>query len=142
MENGDKYPRIDELRAFAITLKKSGISPGQCASGYRMIQLMKNLGVVDDEGDDEGGDIMGKGKNIGLPTFIEKIYLNSKNLGIPPAIMPSWIKDMLDFFANPNTDSSPKLKTDSLSDVKIPFISQLSYYIDQKKKECARPRRL
>ena len=102
-----------------------------------MIELMKNLGVVDDEGDDEGGDTIGKGKNIGLPTFIEKIYLNCKNLGIPPSIIPLWIKDMLDFYANPNTDFSPKLKTDSLSNVKIPFVSQLSYFIDQKKKQCS-----
>jgi hypothetical protein len=56
---GISIPGIDELRVFAITLKKSGISPGQCARGYRIIKLMKNLGVVDDEEDDEGSDIMG-----------------------------------------------------------------------------------
>ena len=50
----------------------------------------------------------------------------------------TWIKDMLDFYANPNTDSSPKLKTDYLSDVKIPFISQISLICRPKEKECVR----
>jgi hypothetical protein len=205
---GISIPGIDELRAFAITVKKSGISMAQCAEGYRMAHIMKNLGVVDDEGDDEGGDVMGKGKNIGLPTFIDKIYFNCKKLGIPPTIIPLWIKDLLDFYHNssdstrsfidrndadeykkqtittttilnsaavpihqnnttkalsslssmawnnnsnsclyenkisypkPNsyTDCNPKIKTDSLDEIKIPFVSQLSYHIDQKKKECA-----
>jgi hypothetical protein len=134
-KRGIGIPDIDQLRAFAITVKKSGMSIAQCAQGYRTAQLMKCLGVDDDDRDDSSS-IKANGKTIDFQTFVEQIYFNSKNMGIPPAIIPSWIKDMLDFYANPNTEFSLKLKTDSLSDVKIPFISQLSYYIDQKKKEC------
>jgi transposase len=44
-KRGINIPGIDELRAFTITLKKSWISTRECASGYRMIKLMKILGV-------------------------------------------------------------------------------------------------
>jgi hypothetical protein len=116
-------PDIDQLRSFAITVKKSGISIAQCAQGYRMCQLMKNLGVVDDndDDDDDSSNIKVNGKNIEFHTFVEQIYLKSKNLDVPPAIIPSWVKDMLDFYANPNTEFSLKLKMGSLSDVKIPL---------------------
>ena len=79
-----------------------------------------------------GSDINIEGKKMDFPSFVKEIYSNCKNLGIPPAKISSWIKDMLDFHRSYSDN-----KTDSLSDIKIPFISQLSFHIDQKKKECA-----
>ena len=67
-----------------------------------------------------------------FPTFVKEIYSNCKNLGIPPTIIPSWIKDMFDFYLSYSDG-----KTDSLSDINIPFISQISFHIEQKKKEYA-----
>ena len=32
---------IEEIRAFAITVKKSGMSMAQCVEGYRMFHLIK-----------------------------------------------------------------------------------------------------
>ena len=34
-------PDVEELRRFVVLIKKSGINIGQCAQGYRMVQLMK-----------------------------------------------------------------------------------------------------
>ncbi len=140
-----RIPEIEALRDFTITVKKSGLSIQQCAQGYRMAQLMKGLGIDDDDGDADGyttdsnnssngsgSDINIEGKKMDFPSFVKEIYSNCKNLGIPPAKISSWIKDMLDFYPSYSDD-----KTDSLSDIKIPFISQLSFHIDQKKNECA-----
>ena len=77
-------------------------------------------------------DINIEGKKMDFPSFVKEIYSNCKNLGITPAIISSWIKDMLDFHRSYSDNT-----TDSLSDIKIPFISQLSFHIDQKKNECA-----
>ena len=54
MENRIGIPNVEELRDFAILVKKSDISIEQCAEGYRMKNLMKNLGITDDSNDDEG----------------------------------------------------------------------------------------
>ena len=44
-------PNVEELRDFAILVKKSDISIEQCAEGYRMKNLMENLGITDDIND-------------------------------------------------------------------------------------------
>ena len=49
------------------------------------------------------GDI-GNNQYNELSTFIENIYLNCKNLGVTPANIFSWIKDLLDF--HPDTNST------------------------------------
>ena len=51
-KNKINIPHIDKLRDFSIEVKNSGITIGQCVQGYRMIHLMKNLGIVDDENED------------------------------------------------------------------------------------------
>ena len=132
-----RVPEIEALRDFAITVKKSGLSMQQCAQGHRMAQLMKGLGIDDDDEDADGyttgsnnssngigNDINIEGKKMDFPSFVKEIYSNCKNLGITPTIISSWIKDMLDFYRSYSDD-----KTDSLSDIKIPCISQtfLSY---------------
>ena len=143
-----KAPEIEALRDFAITVKKSGLTMQQCAQGHRMAQLMKGLGIDDDDEDADGyttvaiangssrigigNDINIEGKKMDFPSFVKEIYSNCKNLDITPTIISSWIKDMLDFYRSYSDNT-----TDSLSDIKIPFISQLSFHIDQKKNECA-----
>ena len=46
-----RVPEIEALRNFATTVKKSGLSMQQCAQGYRLTQLMKGLGIDDDDVD-------------------------------------------------------------------------------------------
>src|SRR3954468_22573333 len=45
-------PDIDTLREFSVTVRKSGISIGQCSQGFRMISILKNLGIHEDDNDD------------------------------------------------------------------------------------------
>ncbi|MER5175181.1 MAG: hypothetical protein ABJB76_01700 [Candidatus Nitrosocosmicus sp.] len=119
-------PNVEELRDFATEVKKSGIFIGQCSQGYRMLQLMHNLGVADD-GDREvdnirdyngggggksnggGGKSNGGGGNVNhveFSTFVKDIYLNCKNFGIKPAIIFSWIKDLFSCYSSPLNNPS------------------------------------
>ena len=51
---------IDEITDFASLVKRSGISIEQCAQGFRMINILKNLGIgnmdiVDSEEEEDDG---------------------------------------------------------------------------------------
>ncbi len=212
---------IDEIREFVGLSRKSNISIEQCAQGFRIINILKNLGIkngdiaIDDIDDNIVDQSGGEGNNSNykeLSTFLEDIYIRCKKLNIQADIIPLWIKDLLDFnfsfssssssysnnegsfslididenkndiddkrqissieiknatkdflkdtnkrfdfnlnndtksdlFIKDNTsDLNPKSTIDnssfssspSSSEIKIPFISQVSFYIDQKKKE-------
>jgi hypothetical protein len=168
---------IDEIRDFIVLVRKSNISIGQCAQGFRITNILKNLGIH--EGDDSVYVIDNDNKNFDnsqyneLSTFIQDIYLTCKNLGVTPSNILLWIKDLRDFQSNSdinidrssslieennnkideksvildlahldyesnldnNYDRNLKLKDDLPEQMEIPFISQISYYISQKKKE-------
>ncbi len=143
-------PNIEEIRDFVVMVRKSGISIKQCAQGFRMLQLMKNLGIGEDD-DDATNEIS---------YFLETVYQSCKSLGIQPAIVPLWIKDLLECHnhhshekngvqqtpmnSSPNnssvsipysdkTDSDPQTnrhvphhQSSSPPEVKIPFFSQVS----------------
>ena len=215
-----KIPNVDELREFAVTVKKSGMTMAQCARGYRIVQLMDSLGISDNdyyENEDTEGDYSSTsstnyGKKIDFLTFVKDIYMNCKQFEINPSNLFSWIKDLFDYrsclidddiksvslnsqqnqknkdqddyYNNDNikpvlesnynnksdlypsqlqskkelnlddidkpssdiykanntlsSDFSSRIIKDSLKvdEIKIPFTSQLSFYINQKKKEC------
>jgi hypothetical protein len=81
-------PDIDELREFSVTVRKSGISVGQCAQGFRMISILKNLGIH--EGDDEDSTDNKHGGNYNeFSSFIEDIYKNCKREGVEPSTIPA-----------------------------------------------------
>ena len=147
-------PNIEEVRYFSITVRNSGMSISQCAQGSRTLQLLKNLG----NGEDGDGD--GDASNE-MTSFIESIHIHCKNLGINPAIVLLWIKDLLDCNLYPNErgtqahmgilprnsisnplrdkiDSGSQIEQGSSPspDIKAPFISQVSNLIAQKRKEC------
>ncbi len=147
-------PNIKEVRDFSITFRKSGMSVNQCAQGFRMIQLLKCLG--NGEGSDGDGDAVNE-----ITSFIGTIHIHCKSLGITPAIVLLWIKDLLDCNLYPNergtqapmgilpkkSISSPhRDKIDSglqieqgsspTPEIKVSFISQVSNIIAQKRKEC------
>jgi hypothetical protein len=113
-------PIAEELRNFTIAVKKSGISIGQCAEGYRMVQLMKNLGITVEGNEDDGGvkdDLNNNNNSSGdisrhrinyneFSTFVQEIYMNCKNFKIKPAIIFSWIKDLFSCYASADYSSS------------------------------------
>ena len=191
-----RIPNVEEPRWFVVLVKKSGISVGQCAQGYRTLQLMKNLGIEDEE--IGNADLVGHTEsNKKFSYFVKEIYQNCIKFGIPPSIIPSWIRDLLDCHSYSNSKNSlslideqkeiekkenypekqtPTLKSETdyqlenetsesaldsnfnsnLSNSKnlsppgldkkssteneigIPFISQVSTYIAQKKIECVK----
>jgi len=103
-KKGIRIPNIDELREFAVTVKKSGMTMAQCARGYRMAQLMDSLGLSDDdywESEDTEGDRIttyrtNYRKKMDFLTFVQDIYMNCKQLEINSSNIFSWIKDLLD----------------------------------------------
>jgi hypothetical protein len=99
LKKGIGIPYIDELREFSVTVRKSGISIGQCAQGFRMINILKNLGIQ--EGDSDGDNDMGNKNDWQyneFHSFIEDTYKNCKREGVTPSIIPLWIKDLFDFY--------------------------------------------
>lgn len=159
-------PNIEEVRDFAVKVRKSGMSIKQCAQGFRMLQLLNNLGVGENNGDvkyDDDDDATNE-----IHYFIEKVHQNCKKLGIRPDIVPIWIRDLLDCYqtlnekddtqtqtqtfmgkpknstSNPYVDSTDphsqikRKESSSSPETKIPFISRVSNTIAQKKNECNR----
>jgi biotin operon repressor len=87
-------PIAEVLRDFAVLVKKSDITIEQCAEGYRMKNIMKNLGITDDINDDN--------RRINYDEFsffVKEIYMNCKRLGIKPNIILSWIKDLFSWYS-------------------------------------------
>jgi hypothetical protein len=74
------HPVADALRELGIMLRKSRISASQCALGFRLASIMKNLGVDEDS----------------FRLFISEIYNHSKNIGLQPEYIAYNTKQILD----------------------------------------------
>jgi hypothetical protein len=101
---------IDEIRDFIVLVRKSNISIGQCAQGFRITNILKNLGIH--EGDDSVYDNdISNSQYDKIFNFIQDIYLTCKELGVTPSNMLVWIKDLLDFHYNSviNIDKSSSM---------------------------------
>jgi hypothetical protein len=66
------YPTADALRQLAIDLKRLGISTTNCAIGFRAVNTIKKLGLV--EVDEEKG----------LESFVSDVYNKCKYYGLIP----------------------------------------------------------
>jgi hypothetical protein len=100
---------VEELRDFVVFLRKSGMSISDCVQGFRIAQTMKSMGISID-GDDDGnhdGDGSVQNNYNDFHSFVEEVYLACKNWGIPPAIIPMWIKDLRDCYALDRTEQQP-----------------------------------
>src|SRR5690242_1220317 len=75
------FSLVDELRELAITLKKIGITPAQCAVGCRVAMIMLNLGVKEDS----------------FEEFISGVYNRCKDLALSPEDIASHLEDLLEF---------------------------------------------
>jgi hypothetical protein len=89
-------PNVEELRDFVVLLRKSGLSIRDCVLGLRIAQTMKSMGIsIDGDGDGyHDGDGRDQNNYNDFCSFAEDVYLACKNLGIPPDIIPLWIKDL------------------------------------------------
>jgi hypothetical protein len=68
------------LRELGIMLKKSGITAPQCAMGFRLASIMKELGVDEDT----------------FRHFISEIYKQCKDIGLAPEYIAYNTKQILD----------------------------------------------
>jgi hypothetical protein len=75
------FPVADELRELAVTLKKIGITPGECAIGCRASMMLNRVGVGNDQ----------------LQSFLSDIYKRSVELGLTPQSIASYLRDLLEF---------------------------------------------
>jgi hypothetical protein len=75
------FPVADELRELAVTLKKIGITPGECAIGCRASMMLNRLGVGNDQ----------------LQSFLSDVYRRSVDLGLTPQNIASYLRDLLEF---------------------------------------------
>jgi predicted nucleic acid-binding Zn-ribbon protein len=96
----------DDLRELGVTFRKVGITPAQCALGFRIAMMIAKLGVK---------------KEDDLELFILHVYNNCIDLGISPDNVASHIKDLLEFSKNTNNNAVP--------------LSQISDFIQQKTNE-------
>lgn len=75
------FPVAEELRELAVSLKKIGITPGECAIGCRVSMLMNKVGVGDDQ----------------FQSFLSDVYKRSVELGLTPQSIASYLRDLLEF---------------------------------------------
>ena len=68
----------DQLREFAVTLRNVGISPLQCGQGFRILNILCDLGFSEDNIEMFALDVYKMCKNIGLHP--DKIALHIKEL--------------------------------------------------------------
>ena len=80
-KNGLGFALADALRELALTLKRIGISPAQCADGFRVAMMMNKLGV----------------RNDNYESFMTEIYTRCNNIGLSPEKIASHISDLLEF---------------------------------------------
>jgi predicted nucleic acid-binding Zn-ribbon protein len=98
---------IDDLRELGVTFRKVGITPAQCALGFRIAMMIAKLGVK---------------KEDDLEPFILHVYNSCIDIGISPDNVASHIKDLLEFSKNTNNNNAVPL-------------SQISDFIQQKTNE-------
>jgi hypothetical protein len=75
------FAAADELRDLAVTVKKVGITPAQCAVGFRVAMMMNRLGIKEDS----------------FESFMSDGYNRCKNLGLTPENIASYLTDLLEF---------------------------------------------
>jgi hypothetical protein len=73
--------KADELRELGTSLRRVGITPGQCAHGFRVAMIMKNLGVTENN----------------FESFIVDVYNRCKDDGLCSEEFAELIKDMVEF---------------------------------------------
>src|SRR5919197_1142515 len=99
---------VDDLRDLGVTFRKVGITPAQCALGFRVaMMIVAKLGVKEEE----------------IESFILDVYNRCIDLGLSSENIALHIKDLLEFS-----------KTNSNNNKIIP-LSQISELIQQKADE-------
>ena len=79
--NLDQYV-VEDLRELGVNLKKSAISPAQCARGSKLVSMLEKLGVNEDD----------------FENFISSVYLHCRRIDdLTPDKIASYLQDLLGF---------------------------------------------
>jgi hypothetical protein len=99
----------DALRELGSNLKRSGIDAAQCAQGHRISMTLRKMGVNEED----------------FESFISKLYERCMKVsGLTADKIGSYLEDLAEF-----SDE------DDDNDGNIPKLSEISYYIEQKKND-------
>jgi hypothetical protein len=81
------------LRGLAVTLRKLGMSPAQCASGLRMVNLIGKMGL----------DVNS------IESYLSEIYTHLKELEINPKYIARYVEGLISFVNDlkPNGGGEP-----------------------------------
>jgi cell division protein FtsB len=90
------FPTADALRELGVTLRRVGITPAQCALGFRTATLMHRIGVNEESFDLFIVDVYNRCKDIGLPP--QKIAFHLADLlelsnTVPLSKIPDYVKE-------------------------------------------------
>ena len=91
-KQGLGFAIADDLRELAVTLKNIGITPVQCAIGFRVGMIMNRLGVKEDD----------------FESFMTEVYNRCKNLELRPESIASLLADLLEFSNSISITEIPK----------------------------------
>lgn len=76
---------VDALRELAITLRRIGITPAQCALGFRVVVMLNSLGVKEDN----------------FESFMSDVYNWCCSIpGLSPELIADYITNLLEFSHN------------------------------------------
>ena len=75
------FSAADGLRELAVTLKKIGITPAQCALGFRIAMTMNRLGVREDK----------------FESFMSDVYNRCNNLWLTPESIAYYMTNLIEF---------------------------------------------
>ena len=79
--NLDQYV-VEDLRELGVNLKKSAISPAQCARGSKLVSMLEKLGVNEDD----------------FENFISSVYLHCRRIDeLAPHKIASYIENLIAF---------------------------------------------
>lgn len=90
------------LRDLGITMNKAGLNPIQCASGFRMVQLLNRLGVNEDDFESYISDIYKRCSEIGLDS--QYIADGTKQLLVLSESVPIW--QISDYIASKRSEKA------------------------------------
>jgi hypothetical protein len=99
----------DALRELGSNLRRSGIDAAQCAQGHRISMTLRKMEVNEED----------------LESFISKLYERCMKIsGLTADKIGSYLEDLVEF-SDEDDDNGGN----------IPKLSEISYYIEQKKNE-------
>ena len=74
------FAKADELRELGTMLRRVGITPAQCALGFRVGMIMNRLGIKEDD----------------FESFILDVFNRCKDHGLSPEDVAERLKEMVD----------------------------------------------